>query len=458
MTKIPSIQTVIGLLLCGTLFCFWGWYNGYPFVYPDTGTYVDSGFENYLPGDRPITYGLFCRHISMSESLLWVMLVQGVLSAVLVREWLRAFAASHLNPATMLAAVVFLISCTTASIYASFITPDFLTPIFYGILIALLVVPSGRWRAALLSTLALFAAMTHNSHLLGGLVFGTCLLGYQFWASKEQRFTWKKVGLVWAIVVVGWIGLFALNISYGKKWDIMPDSHAFTMGRLHEIGLVRQYLDVKCADTNLYLCPQKDAIPDDILWDSNSPMSQGGGWQVHRQENQFIIGDIMTTPRFLKRYIIEALNSTVKQFFYFRAETIGPVPGDGGPNNSVKKHFPNELITYKIAHQNHRNWLLDVEGLNTRQQYLFFACLIVMVLLWTKSGWQAAIPSALQKAYYLLFLCLIINAFVCATFSTVVSRYQGRLIWLYIFTGVMIAAIKYLPEIRSRLQQPETKT
>ncbi len=456
MKRYPSITVIVSVLLCGVLFCFWGWYNGYPFVYPDTGTYVDSGFQNYVPGDRPVTYGFFIRHTSLAESLLWVMLAQGILSVLLVREWMKTFSGKTPGAVAMMTAVVFLISCTNASIYASYLLPDFFTPIFYGLLILILLAPVKRRRTLPIALLAILAAMTHNSHLLGGLVFVGAVILYQAFVRKEQRFAWTNIGAVAGIVLTAWLGLFALHFSVNKKWEIMRDGHAFTMGRLHEIGLLKPYLNEKCPQKALYLCPNKDSMSDDFLWDANSPLNQHGGWDSVKTENQFIIGDILTTPRFLKRYLIESFNSTIKQFFYFRAEKLAPIPGGGAALSSVTKHFPNELIAFKIAHQNHRYWFLDIEGLNTRQQYLFFACLILMALLWTTKSWQTAIPEVLQKAYNLLFLCLVVNAFVCATFSTVVSRYQGRLIWLYIFTGAMIFTIRYTPVLKRYLSPEKT--
>ena len=35
--------------------------NGYPLVYSDTGTYLRTAFEGYVPPDRPVWYGLFLR-------------------------------------------------------------------------------------------------------------------------------------------------------------------------------------------------------------------------------------------------------------------------------------------------------------------------------------------------------------------------------------------------------------
>jgi hypothetical protein len=141
---------------------------------------------------------------------------------------MKTFSGEIPNAVAMMTAVVFLISCTNASIYASYILPDFFTPIFYGLLILVLLAPVKRWRTLPLALLAISAAMTHNSHLLGGLVFVGAVVLYQAFVRKERRFVWTNIGAVTGIVLTAWLGLFALHFSVNKKWEIMRDSHAYT--------------------------------------------------------------------------------------------------------------------------------------------------------------------------------------------------------------------------------------
>lgn len=80
------------LLLLGTLIsCFFGFYNRYPFVYSDTGTYLYSGFANFIPWDRTIFYGLFCRHISLETSPWLIIITQSFLINVLLYKTLGFF-------------------------------------------------------------------------------------------------------------------------------------------------------------------------------------------------------------------------------------------------------------------------------------------------------------------------------------------------------------------------------
>ena len=60
-------------------------YNGYPIVYSDTSTYIESGFSLQPPADRPITYGLFIRVFSLNGFSLWtVALMQSLIISFLI--------------------------------------------------------------------------------------------------------------------------------------------------------------------------------------------------------------------------------------------------------------------------------------------------------------------------------------------------------------------------------------
>ena len=49
----PQLLSVgIGALLLSLI----GLYNGYPLVYSDTGTYIYSGFDMFIPVDRPLPF------------------------------------------------------------------------------------------------------------------------------------------------------------------------------------------------------------------------------------------------------------------------------------------------------------------------------------------------------------------------------------------------------------------
>lgn len=438
MTKPPSQSNWVAWILSGGLIlCFWGLYNGYPFVYPDTGTYAFTGFSGEVPIDRPLTYGLFIKHSSMRESLFWVMYAQGILTSATVFLLLRCFLPA-VSPALFIGIVLGLTACTNCSLYVSYIMPDLFTPVFFactGLLLLARLTILQRTGIALLGWLAL---VMHNSHLLEGVVL-VFLLGIGSFSTRFRKIIpLQRTLAVAAIVVAGWLGVMSVHYVYSGKFVTQQAAHVFTLARLHEMGLLKPYLDRVCAEGKNYpICACKDSLPDDFLWSANSPAQKDGGWMAHREEYQAIIGGILTTPKFFKDYLIHAANGTLNQFFYFRAEDAGKWGVNTPPYGVVLLHYPQELCNYKSSHQNHRNYYLDFSGMNTRQQYLFFGFLLLLVLVMTNDWWKTQAPVVLRRFLIFNAVVLVINAFVCSTFSTTVSRYQGRLVWLGILAGFM---------------------
>src|SRR3954469_22297231 len=83
------IASVVAFLYCALL-------NGYPLIFPDTGTYLYSGFAHFVPVDRPIFYGIFLRHISLAWSLWLPVIVQSLIAYYLIFQSFRQLAKSSL--------------------------------------------------------------------------------------------------------------------------------------------------------------------------------------------------------------------------------------------------------------------------------------------------------------------------------------------------------------------------
>ena len=62
------------LIFIGAIALIWpAFYNGFPLVYSDTGTYLESGFVLETPLDRPITYGVLIRIFSLNGLTIWTL-------------------------------------------------------------------------------------------------------------------------------------------------------------------------------------------------------------------------------------------------------------------------------------------------------------------------------------------------------------------------------------------------
>ncbi len=430
-----NIKWAGAILAGGLILSFLGLYNGYPFVYPDTGSYIFSGFQGEVPNDRPITYGLFIRHCSMAESLFWVMYAQGFLTSLAIYFLLRQFY-SPVTPFGFTGLLLALTACTSISFYTSFLTPDLFTPIFWACLATLLFGKLSARSFILVAFLAWVALIMHSSTLVAAVVFTIVLVIASLWSRVRAVVPFKKTLLVGLLTLVGWLSVMMIHVACNAPFAVQQAGHVFFLGRLNEIGLLKPHLQKACAEKNYPICKYKDQIPDDFLWAQDSPSRKDGGWVAHKAEYRDIIWNILTTPQDLKNFSIFAINGTLMQLAYFRIEDTGAMREETPPYEAVKQYFPRELISYKIAHQHHRNHFLDFSGLNTRQQYLFFGFILMLAGLGYPGVRRRMTP---YMAQLLLFcaIALAINAFVCSTFSTVVSRYQGRLLWLAILVELV---------------------
>ena len=433
-----QLKWAVWIVAGGILLCFWGLFNGYPFVYPDTGTYVFSGFTSQVPVDRPIAYGLFIRHVSMMESLFWVIYAQGILTSLTIYLLFRHFLGT-VNPALFIGTLAGITACTNGSLYVSYIMPDLFSPIFFACIGLLLLAKLSKMRSLLIGCLGWLAMIMHNAHLLEGLVLVVLLALASFSSKFRQIIPLRRTFTIGVLVAAGWLGIRALHWMYSGKFESQQASHVFAMARLHEMGLLKPYLDQACVEGKNYpICAFRDSLPDDFLWSGNSPAHKDGGWMAHRDEYRAVIAGIMTTPKLVKDYLIQALNGAFNQFFYFRAEDTGKWLVNTPPYGAVLLHFPKELILYKSCHQNHRDYFLDFSGMNTRQQYLFLGLLVLFALVVSSDWWKTRTPAGPRQFLIFSVVVLVFNAFVCSAFVSVTSRYQGRLMWMALLAGFMV--------------------
>ena len=171
--------TVFGILVLGSIILLrLACYNSYPFVYPDTGTYIRSGFEVFVPIDRPIFYGLFVRIVSFSTSLWNVVFVQSFILAYLVYLILKEFIGSTYFNFYYFFILTFLCLTTGVSFNVSMITPDIFTAFLFLIVFILYAMPDlNIFHKLILWILFIASILTHHSHLLLSIfIFGFFLV------------------------------------------------------------------------------------------------------------------------------------------------------------------------------------------------------------------------------------------------------------------------------------------
>lgn len=427
------------------ILCFCGLYNGYPFVYPDTGAYIFSGFDGRVPPDRPLSYGLFLRHTSMMESAVWVMFAQGLLTSIFIFWFLRSFWA-RVSPPLFIGVIIFLTVVSDVSVYVSHLMPDLFTPLSYGTIGILLFARMPRRRTVMVAALALLSLMMHNSTMLGAAMLCMMVLIAGALPRFREALPWRRSLATFGLVGLAVLGLHSLHYVYGGGFSMAHGRHMFTMARLNELGILKDHLGRACAEGKSYrLCAYKDSLPGDFLWAGmkDNPTMKLGGWEANREEYNRIIGDIFSQPTYLKRYAIAAFNTTFSQFFRFDTERLSPMRENSPPYEAIRQKFPFELYTYRIAHQNHDPKSLDSLRNTARQQFFFFASLLIGVFLAASENWRNRVPLLVRQVYGFVVAALLLNAFICSTFSTLSSRFQGRIVWLLFLVSIVVVLYRF---------------
>jgi hypothetical protein len=413
-------------------------YNNYPLLYPDTGTYGHSGLKLFVPGDRPMLYGLFIRISSLWLSLWMVIAAQALLTGWAMRLTVRAFVPTTRPALTTFVLSVGLLALTGAPIHVGQLIPDIFTPISLLLLGLLLWAPSAalnrvEWGGVAL--LYIFSLSVHNSHLALHLaLLLTALPGW--WHRGHQRTEIRRLGVAGGLLLLGILTIPTVHRIYSGRFELSRGTHVFMMNRLVETGVLEAYLDEVCPNYNWSLCAYRGQIPSDFIWDmEHSPLYKSGGWDVTAREYNQLIFDLLSRPRYLSMFIGKCLLAGAKQAFTFPSGGVDtPAQGPGSPGFSVtQEHFRTEVREAESARQ--QIGRLDYHDLNERQ--LLLVCTALAVLVFAMFGPMAVAPPT-AGFVRLIFAGLWWNAMVCGALSTVVPRYQSRVIWLLPLAAVFV--------------------
>jgi 4-amino-4-deoxy-L-arabinose transferase-like glycosyltransferase len=399
-------------------------YNHYPLVNPDTATYLASGFKPETPMDRPITYGLVIRILSLNGSSLWLgVLAQSAIVTALVFAIVGRVTTHHRILKGFIA-VLFLSLSTSISWLASQAQPDVFTSIGFLALALILLGNNTKPKKILLYLLFLVSVAISLSHLL---MFGLLLIGLFVLKGiliKKEEYKQLNTKLLIALILTT-ITIPVMGPALSKS------KHIFFTGTLLDKGILKVYLDENCSNNHYKICKYKDALPqkfDDFVWDPASPLYKVGTWKSTKGEFTNINHDILATPKYLKMFIEASARASFRQAATF---DIGAGNASFPPGSNVEsriaEYFPREQAAFNASRQNNEN----MPALFTTPNILFRAIialsiitLLLIFIIWGKLS---------REVRLLLAVCIlgaVLNIADCAAFSVVNDRYGARVIWL----------------------------
>jgi hypothetical protein len=296
--------SVASLILMST--AFW---NGFPLIYPDIGTYLGSGFTPEMPIDRPISYGIFIFITSLGGISLWLTIfIQALMVAFVLRLTLDFFLNGKVTNTIFISTIILLTLLTGISFPTSQLMPDFSTPIMLlSLMFIVMKAPLSIYTQKIVYFLFILTNTLHISHILLNLILLGVLLTTAFVLKKSYTFLDKKN-------IVQLMGLTMLGILTMMP-PLSKSSHVFRMGNLVNNRILQVYLEDNCGVKTLEICQYKNVMPetfDGFVWDENSPLNKMG-WKTSKTEFNKIISDIYTTPKYLKMVVQSSLKNTWQQ-------------------------------------------------------------------------------------------------------------------------------------------------
>lgn len=427
-------------------------FNGYPFVFSDTGTYISSGFENSVPGDRPITYGLFVRHISLANSLWLVVIAQAIIVNTLIWYFIKLITGAVNNSLnfTYLLAVLLLTAITAMPWFSGLIMPDIFTPISFLLLAILLLEPTFDKKKLLwLIPVYIYISTTHLSNLLSQvlLVLLVMLLKFVF-KNILTAITFNRLRWVLVLVTLNFLAISAIHWAFGAPFKPSRHSHVFLTGKMVENGILKEYLEENCERKNYKLCYYKDSLLQtcpQFVWEPVSPLYKLGGWDANEQEYKAILKDIFTTPKWVVRFIRESLSATFKQatLNQFGEEFI-PYTENTPPYMAMHWRYNSELHMYMSSNQNMwggYNRQDFVTRSNRSNTWLLISLAGLLLILFTRVASQK-----FGSAIIITFIFFITNAAATASISTFAARYTSRFSWMFMLLFI-VAILHYRKQI-----------
>jgi len=422
-------KDVLAVLIAALMLLFWALFNGYPlFFSSDTAMYLEAAFAQQVGPDRPILYGLFMYFLSFRYSLWLVVIVQALIVAYLFYLWFRYYSAGNGYLKYYLIFIGLIAFFMGASFNVSWLMPDVFAPIAVlsiGLMLFASSLPMYVW--GFLSVMTIVGVAIHNSHLyicLGLVMIG--LFGYVFGPIRKLLYgsgiKLKRLFLLVGLILFSALFSAYVNYVYGGGFSSSRGGKVFLMGSLVEMGVMDAYLGENCEHKNYRICAYRDTIPNNFLWASNSPIYQQGGWAGSEAEYSDIVGDILTTPKYLKSVVWKSVLRTFSQLMHF--DTGEATLATPRIDMTFKRFFANEYDNFYNGKQNQGK--LDFRFVNHCQMAIFMFSGFIYALVFYKNGMSMPIRTLIL----FILMALLINAWVCGTFSGVYFRYQARLLWL----------------------------
>jgi hypothetical protein len=275
----------------------------------------------------------------------------------------------------------------------------------------------------------------HNSHtVLVVLMFAALAFGTLFPVVRklyqQTGLSWKCLGKVGALIVACYLAVCTIHWSLNAGFRATQGGSIFLFARLVDFNIPQDYLEEHAEEIDAPVAVHRKTLEasDKFLW-GNAPsgLASTGGWSdANKAFYQELVTDILTTPKYFKRYLIRSIEATFAQLFYVDFDPISEKYHHWmfGASMHRYKHYRIAIEQGRQALREYRP--ADIALFNHLQYFVFL--LSVLIVFWGLL--YREMPPSVRALCFLLILGLLVNAFIAAATSGVYDRYQSRVAWL----------------------------
>lgn len=420
-------------------------WNGFPFLFSDSGAYLDVAADWFLWPGRSALYGIPLV-LGQWPDFWPVAVAQAGLTVWIVSLALRAFDLAQ--PLVLVAVIAFLSFCTALPWLAGELMPDLfagLAVIAVWLLVFHEAALSRRERIGLIA-FAAYAAAIHSATLavlltlLAATIFGRVVLQRHLPQMQLRGFSLAVAASAVLVLLINFLVSVQFTPAFSARLTFTPGTTGFVFSRLVEDGIVARFLQEHCPDPRFKLCAFRNDLPnngDEFLWKKDGPFEKIGGFDGGAAEMRTIIGESLRLYPVLHAEM--ALRATARQLVKLKI-------GDGVDKRAafaygmLKEHSPH-AVAHALAARQAKNGLPF--GLLNRLHVPVTLAAMAALALFAMFAFVWRQPDALDTMALAFTLAILANAFICGVFSGPHDRYGTRVAWLAVFFVAVFAIRRF---------------
>jgi hypothetical protein len=442
-----SPKSALAILIGAAILILPAWWNGFPFVFPDSGDYL---VLHPLLHRSPY-YGLFIFFFHFNRFIWGPIIAQALIISHLL--WLMTSLVGRKIRVEIrfLALVILLTLFSSLPFFVGFIMADICTPIMFLTMYIVAFYYRSLSRPMLVYLLLLDCVVTAGHITDFPLAIG--LLALFFILALLQR-GWEIHRLFPLILLGGPIALtvaamLLFNGLIFDTWSLTPASQSFFTANLIAYGPGREYLAEACPKAHYKICTDLDRLPitaDELLWSSGIFQQLGNFPGMKEEALEIAIGTAETRPGEVAAMI--ARNFTAGLMTHapaaeFRSDYFRDVPSF--PRLIESKFGRATLLAYETSAE--MRDALPYTLLSQVDDVVFPLSSGVLIFFILIAARQRDYAPVMLAASTLAFI--VGDTLLCTAISGVHDRYQARVTWL----APMIAltyALRCLPPNSSK--------